>query len=368
MLENTTLSKFMRILYVIDSLSVGGAERMISNWIIFSKEHPVGIYVLKKNETQFQRIVEKADNVNVYNHNILYSPLHIIQIAKCARKYDIVHVNLFPALYWAALARVLVGRKCKFVYTEHSTYNKRRRYRIIRPLERWIYHRYDGCVAITEKVKESLNKWLGGKVHIVTINNGIDVKMFSDARPLRRQDLGVENDSVIILMTASFTPSKDQKTLVKAYSLIEPLLRKKVYLFFAGEGPLKKEVEKLVEELGLSDYVIFLGIREDIPALIKTSDICVLSSVWEGFGLAALEYMAAKKPIIASNVDGLSSVVKGAGLLFQQGDEYDLSNKITSLIKDLELRSKIAEKCYCRSTQYDVKNMLDSYMSFYKSL
>lgn len=48
MLENTTLSKFMRILYVIDSLSVGGAERMISNWIIFSKEHPVGIYVLKK--------------------------------------------------------------------------------------------------------------------------------------------------------------------------------------------------------------------------------------------------------------------------------------------------------------------------------
>lgn len=358
----------MRILYIIDSLSVGGAERLISNWISFSKEHQIGVYVLKRNETQFQKMIEVADNVIVYNHNNLYSPLHIIQIAKCARKYDIVHVNLFPALYWAALARVFVDRRCKFVYTEHSTYNRRRRYKIFRLLERWIYRRYDGCVAITEKVKESLNEWLGEKVRIVTINNGVDVKMFSKARPLKRQDLGVKNDCIIILMTARFTPSKDQKTLVKAYSLIEPSLRKNVYLFFAGDGPLKKEVEELVEELGVSCYIIFLGIREDIPELIKTSDICVLSSVWEGFGLAALECMAANKPVIASNVDGLSSVVGGAGLLFRKGDEYDLSNKITLLIKDSRLRSEVAEKCYCRSKQYDINNMLNSYMSFYKSL
>lgn len=358
----------MRILYVIDSLSVGGAERLLLNWLEFSKEHQLGVYVLEKKETQFQRIVEGANNVTVYNHNSIYSPLHIVQIAVCARNYDVVHVNLFPALYWAAFARIFVGRRCKFVYTEHSTYNKRRKYKIFKFFERWIYSRYDGCVAITEKVKESLNEWLAWKVRIVTINNGVDVKMFSEARPLRRQDLGVEDDCIILLMTARFTPSKDQKTLVKAYSLIEPLLRKNVYLFFAGDGPLKKEVEELVDELCLSEYIIFLGVREDVPELIKTSDICVLSSVWEGFGLAALECMAADKPVIASDVDGLNSVVGGAGILFPQGNATDLAMKISMLIKEPELRKTIANKCQHRAVQYDVTCMLNSYMEFYKSI
>lgn len=358
----------MRILYVIDSLSVGGAERLILNWLEFSKEHQVGVYVLKKKETQFQRTVEETKNVTVYNHNSIYSPLHIVQIAQRARNYDIVHVNLFPSLYWAALARSFVDRRCKFVYTEHSTYNKRRKYKIFKLFERWIYCKYDGCVAITEKVKESLNEWLAGKVRIVTINNGVDVKMFSKARPLRRQDLGVEEDCIILLMVACFTPSKDQKTLVKAYSLVEPLLRENVYLFFAGDGPLKKEVKELVEELSLSKYIIFLGVRQDVPELIKTSDICVLSSVWEGFGLAALECMAANKPVIASDVDGLNSVVGGAGILFPKGDEVDLAKKISLLIKEPNLRKTIADNCQHRSMLYDVTNMLNSYMEFYKSI
>ena len=169
-------------------------------------------------------------------------------------------------------------------------------------------------------------------------------------------------------MTARFTPSKDQKTLVKAYSLIKPLLRKNVYLFFAGDGPLKKEVEELVDELCLSEYIIFLGVREDVQELIKTSDICVLSSVWEGFGLAALECMAADKPVIASDVDGLNSVVGGAGILFTQGNATDLAKKISMLIKEPELRKIIADKCQHRAVQYDVTCMLNSYMEFYKSI
>ena len=87
-------------------------------------------------------------------------------------------------------------------------------------------------------------------------------------------------------------------------------------------GELFEEVSKYAAKSPVHENIRFWGNRSDVPILLRTSDIIVMSSHWEGFGLAAVEGMAAKKPVVASDVDGLKQIVDGAGLIFKVGQCY----------------------------------------------
>lgn len=176
----------------------------------------------------------------------------------------------------------------------------------------------------------------------------------------------IQNGSVIILMSARFTLAKDQATLIRAFALLNQ--NNNVVLILVGEGPLKKDCIVLASQLGLQKSIFFLGAREDIPQIIQMSDICVLSSHWEGFGLVAIEYMAAGKPVIASDVPGLNDVVRGAGVLFEAGNVHDLFVKLQSLIVNADYRREVSRRCEKRSMRYDISRLVSSYVNLYKSL
>ena len=355
----------MKILFIINSLSIGGAQKLIVDLaILLSNKYEVGFYTLNDSES-FLKEQLVGHNIKILpSKKHLYSPLHIFNIAKLSKEYDVIHVNLFPSLYFVALAKLFIlNRNCKLIYTEHSTENKRRHFFVFRLIEKWVYNRYDNIVCITDSVKINLINWIGDNNKIITINNGIDTHKYADATPINRSSLCISENSIILFMSARFSPAKDHITLVKALSRIND---ENVYLLFAGDGPTKSHVEQFVNQLGLSKNVYFLGTRDDIPQLIKLSDICILSSLWEGFGLVAVEYMAGGKPVIASDVDGLNEVVQGAGIMFKKGDAVDLSEKLMSLIYNRDIRTAVANKCKQRALLYDIKYMLDSYISLYK--
>lgn len=356
----------MKILFVIDSLNIGGAEKLTVDIIKKIHDvHTVGIYVLKTQKTFLYEDVLSLKNVKIYCANIsLYSPLHIFNIAKLAKLYDVVHVNLFPALYWGAAASVITSKHTKFIYTEHSSFNKRREHSCLRILEKVIYRHYHKIVAISEGVKKSLSCWIGQTERIITINNGVDLQNYINATEVDKRTLGITREATIIFMSARFNAAKDQSTLIRALKLIPD---KKINLVLAGDGPLRKDAEMLVKNLNLTERVHFLGFRNDIPNLIQTSDICVLSSNWEGFGLVAVEYMAAGKPVIVSDVEGLNDIVRNAGLLFRHGDEEDLAEKIEMLVNDKHIYKDIAIKCKARSKYYDINKMIQSYLHLYLS-
>ena len=132
-------------------------------------------------------------------------------------------------------------------------------------------------------------------------------------------------------MVAGFRYQKDQDTLIRA---MQHLPKNKFELWLVGDGERRGDLEALAIMFGLKDVVKFWGLRGDVPSLLKSSDIVVLSSHIEGFGLAAVEGMSAGKPFIASDVDGLNDVVRGAGLLFRHGDDKQLAELITTLINE----------------------------------
>jgi len=357
----------MRVLQIINSLYTGGAEKLLVDAIPLYRQKGIDMKLLLLNgdETPFYR---QLKNENIVIHSLtrgkikkIYNPLLIFRIIPFLKKYDIVHVHLFPALYWVALAKLLSFSKIQLVFTEHSTNNRRiMKGGIWRILDRFIYREYNKIVSITADVDKILQKQLSlHKNNFQVINNGVKISDFLQLNHNINND-----DKRIIIQVSSFQYPKDHPTLIRAMQY----LSENIKLILVGDGEKRKESETLTKELNLSDRVQFLGIRTDIPQLLQSADIAVLSSHWEGFGLAAVEGMAAGKPVIASDVSGLREVVEGAGLLFEKGNKQDLAQKISSLIDDPALYKDVAARCRERAKQYDINTMVEKYIGLYKEI
>lgn len=357
----------MRVLHIINSLAFGGAEKLIVDSLPTFKEKigTVDLLVLNKKSKDKQFPIDKNIRVFYLNASSLYSPLLIFKIIPYLKNYDILHLHLFPTLYWGVLAKLFsFNKKIKLIYTEHSTKNKRRDKLIFKMIDRFIYKNLDFIGCISKATEDNLKHHLNNEnLNIKVINNGINLDNFFNLKTDINYNF-FEETSFVIMQVSSFREQKDQKTLIKAMTL----LPSEIKLILVGEGHLRKENEILVDDLNLRERVKFLGVRQDIPELYHYSNICVLSSHYEGFGLAILEGMASRKPSIASDIEGIREVVKGYGLVFEKGNKEELATYIESLYKNSEYYNQIAKKCYERSKEFDIKKMIANYISVYKKV
>jgi len=225
-----------------------------------------------------------------------------------------------------------------------------------------MYSKYQLYISISPATTENLLKSIIIKRPVLTIYNGINIQKFADSQPISRKTLAITEDCKLITMVAAFRHEKDQDTVIKAVQFLpEPY-----NVIFVGDGIRRPLCEKLAKDLHVDKRVKFLGIRSDVERILKTTDVVVLSSHIEGFGLAAVEGMAAGKPVIASNVPGLAEVVNGAGLLFTPSDEKDLADKILAITTDDNIQKQITESCHIRALQYDIDIMVNNYLLIYK--
>ena len=168
-----------------------------------------------------------------------------------------------------------------------------------------------------------------------------------------------------ILMVAGFRDAKDQDTIVRALNLLD---KEKFEVWFAGVGVRQDAVKQLAESLGVLNNVRFLGLRTDIPNVLKAADIIVMSSHWEGLSLSNVEGMSAHKPFIASDVNGLREVTKGYGILFPHEDAVALAREIQHLADDKVYYEEIANNCYQRALEFDISNMVKGYNEVYQNV
>lgn len=353
----------MKILHIISSLENGGAQRLVHDMAILQKEegNDVTILVYNLSNSKLEKelfetgvLIQSLDASNIYNIKIIF------EINRRIKHFDIVHVHLFPSLYQVALSDLF--RKTKKVYTEHSTFNKRRKHRVLRFVERFVYSRYDSIISISKQTQSNLIKWLKPKTDdkFSIVENGVNLEMFND-----NNDTIEHLDTPYILMISRFAPAKDQASLIKAIPLLN---NKELLVYFAGEGETLDDNITLAKSLNVYDRCRFLGNRDDIPELIKKCSLGIQSSNWEGFGLTAVELMACRKPVVASDVEGLRDVVDGAGLLFEKGNPKDLADKINKLMEDPKLYEETACKCKKRSHQYSIDQMYNRYNEIYRSI
>lgn len=357
----------MKILQIITSLRIGGAEKLITDMapLFIEKGHTVDVLLFDGIETSFkqQLLNQNIKIISLGVNTFVYNPLLILKLIPIIKQYDIVHTHNTACQYFVAIASKFLNHKnIKLITTEHNTTNRRRNICWLKPIEKWMYKQYNSIICISDKAKENLQEYIGSNYPIKTIYNGIDIQKFTHATPLNRDSLGLK-DNFIICMVAGFRPQKDQDTLIRAMKR----LPNNFHLWLIGDGERRKELEILTQKEELTNRVKFWGIRSDIPQLLKTADIIVMSSHWEGLSLSSLEGMSSGKPFIASDVDGLHEVVNRYGILFPEGNDKVLSKIVLQLVQDKSLYTNIAEKCQKRAEEYDLQKTINSYLSIYQN-
>jgi len=350
----------MKILHVISSLEIGGAQRLLSELLpIIKIKGDITLLVLYDIDNELKnRIISNSIKIINLNQKKIYNPLIVLQLIKIIKEYDIIHVHLFPTLYWVGIASLFCSHKI-LLYTEHSTFNKRRNHRCLLFFEKYIYSLYNIIISISKQTQINLISWLQKEFedpHFKIIENGINLNLYSK--------INNQTNNKNLIMISRFVDSKDQQTVIKAM----PYIDNNINLFFVGDGNTKDDCISLAKKLNVIHRIKFLGTRNDIPQLIQDSYIGIQSSNWEGFGLSALEIMASKRPIIASNIHGLKEIVENAGLLFEKGNEKQLANHINTLINDEAYYNKIANSCYNRAKIYSIENMANRYYNLYEYL
>lgn len=362
----------MKILQIINNLGSGGAEKLLECAIpLMNKNDRIVVDVLLLtdiNNVFYDSLISNGIKVDTIKYNNLYDLRNIIEIRNYIKygDYDIVHSHTFPTQYWVALSKLFfISSKVKFITTEHNTYNRRRDRYYFRYIDSFVYSLYDKIISISRQTEINLINWIyffkkDIDKHIV-IENGIDINNIVNSDPYTKTELirATNCQIKLVCMVGRFSEQKNQSLLIESMTK----LSKDINLVLVGEGPLLEANKQLAMDLGVSDRVHFLGFRNDISRILKTVDIVALSSHWEGFGLAAVEGMAAHKPVIASDVEGLREIVEDFGFIFK--DKNELIKYIELLFKDETLYRKVSNRCYNRAQNYNIDKYLESLLCLY---
>ena len=359
----------MKVLQVINSMMrSGGAEKFLLDLsLALNRINGVEVTVLSIASPVNNDFVDilKANGIthHILSDGNLYSPGNIPRLKKFLDKgkYDAVHVHLFPALYFASIAKSLSKSRFKLIFTEHNTSNRRRGNMLFRISDRNMYKRYDEIIAISDKVRDNLAAHIASD-RISIINNGIDVRFIQSVEPaLLKEDLDIPADATVVTMVSRLTPVKDFNTLISAIELLPD----DFHVVFLGDGPMMPDLKSRAESSAARGRIHILGLRNDVFNIVKASDIIVLSTRHEGFSIAMLEAMACRKPFVASAVEGIEDLVSGVAELFEYRNASQLADSLKRLRDNHEHYESVAEKCVNFAMKYDINEVARKYLSYY---
>ena len=224
----------------------------------------------------------------------------ILNYVRNCSEDDIIHAHLFPTLLYVSLATRLCRPVGRVVCTEHSTSNKRRRSRMGKVIDHFVYPGYESIYCISKGTYDCLAVWMPGQRNkLKVIENGVALPFKAFTR--RNNTL-----KTIIVSAGRLHRAKNYETALHALCQLKDV---EWEYRIAGRGPEEKSLRALCDQLGIRKRVTFCGYVEDMAGFLKKADIFLIPSRWEGFGLAAVEAMNSGLPVIASNVTGLKEII-----------------------------------------------------------
>lgn len=195
---------------------------------------------------------------------------------------------------------------------------------------------------------------------------GIDLNRYNSeisSREETRFELGISADEALLLCVAEFIPRKRQSDLLHA---LKHLGDARVKVAFAGDGETLRMVKELAQRNGLSDQAIFLGLRRDVPRLLKAADCCILPSSQEGLPRSVMESMCSGVPVIATDIRGTRELLEnGVGVLYPVGDHTALAKAIGDFMHDREASKQRARHGIERVQKYDLQTVIQMHEDVY---
>jgi glycosyltransferase involved in cell wall biosynthesis len=354
----------MNIVHVVRSLELGGLERLAINLAVAQKEggNPVVVYSVYKHKPALLQEAERAGlRVVQFNKVTGFSIRTLWEMARQLRRdcACVIHTHNQLVHTYGTVAGRLVGVPC-VVNTIHGTKGGiNRKYGALLP---WT----DAVVTVSGETASQFafeRARYQDKFHV--IRNGVPVSKFvaQSARP------GSQWPRIRFGTVARLVDIKDQATLLRAFHVVQKdhLLAE---LHILGDGPLKKELDSLSNELGIGRNVIFQGANPNVAEFLRGLDVFVLSSLSEGLPIAVLEAMSAGLPIVSTRVGGISEAAPEhrVAAYCPPGNPEALAHAMKSVLEPERLRTMGQAAQHIAQYSFTIEAMSRSYEALYREV
>jgi glycosyltransferase involved in cell wall biosynthesis len=337
----------MKILHIISSGGMYGAEAVILNMSRTLNEgsHTSILGVFSNSAKPNLQLHEVATTQGVESHLISCVgqidrtvPSSIRELANRTNA-DIVHAHGYKADIYCFFA--LRGSNVPLVSTCHTWYDNDLTVSLYGKADRFILRSYAAVVAVSEGVKQRLLKAGVRKEKIHIVRNGIDLRPFDNAAPSLR-DVRSQNNSSIVGLIGRLATEKGVDIFLRSAARVLTELPATKFVV-VGEGPDREQLESLINELQIRKNVLMLGRRDDMPGVYASLDIMVSASRREGLPMAILEGMASSRPVVATAVGAVPTIIMDGrtGLLVPSEDVEALASKIVTLLNDRTQRNSL---------------------------
>lgn len=361
----------------------GGIERYLKMFFKYSDKEKYENYLIVSNQYRNSVKIFESMSVNIYFVDMCRELSLIKDIKAMIKIYELVKQIKPNIVYCHSSKAGGLGRipaklnKCCVLYNPHGwafdmniSNKKKMMYKFIEKLLSYItdeiiaISKYEKSVALREKICN------GDKIEI--IENGIDldkVKITIDKKKFLKE-LNWSEENVIIGMVARISEQKSPETFVK---VAEQLSKKddKYRYIIVGDGDKKEEIEDMINNKNLSSKFYLTGWVDNSEEYISMFDIALLTSKWEGFGLVIPEYMLFDKPVIASNVGGISNIIEHGktGFLVNNLEVEKFCEYITIINNNSDIRDKIISNANLLvHGKYDFKRVVEQHQILYDRL
>ena len=327
--------------------------------------------------------------LNVFNTNIFYHEVRVptyplfdyppYEVALASTMVDVImnhdldllHVHYaIPHASAAYMARQIVkkktGRDVPFITTLHGTditlVGKDKTYE---PVVTFSINESDAITAVSKNLRDETYNSFAIEKEIEVIYNFVDVNRFSKKPISAFRKVIAPNGEKILMHASNFRKVKRVTDVIEVFAAVQKLVPSK--LLMVGDGPERPACEELARELGVDENVRFLGKQEQMEDILAVSDVFLLPSEYESFGLAALEAMAASTVVVSTNAGGLNEInIHGqTGYLTNVGDVKAMSEFTIEVLQSEEKLNAMKEAAYQQALLFDIKNIIPIYEALY---
>ena len=283
---------------------------------------------------------------------------------------DVLHVHYaIPHAYAAYMAKKILnekGYKIPIVTTLHGTdITLVGNHPFYKPAVTFSINKSDIVTCVSKSLMEDTREFFGIKREIKVIPNFIDIDKYDKKHNLCERNMIADGDEKIIIHVSNFRPLKRILDVLKIFQKINEKINSK--LIMVGDGPDKKKAEEFLRKHNLKNSVIFLGKTNQVDEILCSSDLFLLPSEKESFGLAALEAMALKVPVISTNTGGLKDLnINGnSGYTSDVGDINSMAENAIKILSDNSLEKKYRSQAFENAKKYDIKKVIPLYEKIY---
>jgi glycosyltransferase involved in cell wall biosynthesis len=345
------------VLLLISDLEFGGAQRQVVELAnqMDPRRYRIHVCSLAEYVPLAERLRDREGRFHLVRkaHKFDFTVVPKLVRLLYRLKIDILHAYLFDAEFFGRIAGRIAGVKAIIGSERNTDYATQRRHRWSFALTRWCPH----LIIANSGAGAAFNqKTFGLPAHKYrVVHNGVDTERFQPRDPGRvRRELGLAEHHRVVGMFGSFKAQKNHPLLLRAARAVVErfpdvrflMVGDELYQGMSGSVTYKQEIMALVQELGLAEYCIFAGNREDVENWFPVCDLTVLPSLTEGTPNVALESMACGVPVVATDVSDNRLVIPDGvvGFVVPSGDASALSARICELLGDEALRSRMSQE------------------------